>query len=479
MMKNNKIDLLNFVWIWNEKQGLKTPRHHRKICRFLSEQWKNKQNTLLMAFRNSGKSTLVGLFCAWVLYENPNTRILILSADFELAKKMVRNIKRIIEKHPLTYLMKPEQKDQWASDRFTVVRPIEARDSSVLARGLGGNITGSRADLIVCDDVEVPKTCETHNKREDLRNKLSELDFVLAPDGMQLYVGTPHTFDTIYNISEDGFLQDFKRLKLPIVNNKGQSAWPERFPEDKISAIRKRAGPARFLSQMLLEPTSLNAGRLDVNKLRFYDEDLTYRSANLSSVLKIGDEKMVSASCWWDPAFGKTQKSDGSVIACIFCDAKGNYYLHDVAYLKVEDSQQSAHLQCEQVADFVEKYHLPSVMVETNGIGKFLPEVLRQVLHKRKIRCAVLEKVSSRQKENRIIDAFDAVLADGALWVRSSIKKSPFMEEMKEWVPFSGAHDDGLDAVAGCLLNEPVRLPRTGQGASYNVKTDWRFNLSD
>ena len=50
---------------------------------------------------------------------------------------------------------------------------------------------------------------------------------------------------------------------------------------------------------------------------------------------------------------------------------------------------------------------------------------------------------------------------------------------MKEWVPFSGAHDDGLDAVAGCLLNEPVRLPRTGQGASYNVKTDWRFNLSD
>ena len=89
-----KASLTEFVWVWDELQNLKLPKHHRRICRFLSDCYlKNKAQALLMAFRNSGKSTLVGLFCAWLLYTNPNVRILIMSADYELAKKMVRNVK--------------------------------------------------------------------------------------------------------------------------------------------------------------------------------------------------------------------------------------------------------------------------------------------------------------------------------------------------------------------------------------------------
>ena len=102
-MKICMATLTEFVWIWNKCQGLDLPKHHRKMCHFLSKIWEaeNKQ-ALLMAFRDSGKSTIVGLFCSWILYLKPNTRILIMSADFELAKKMVRNIKRIIERHPLS-----------------------------------------------------------------------------------------------------------------------------------------------------------------------------------------------------------------------------------------------------------------------------------------------------------------------------------------------------------------------------------------
>ena len=229
----NKAKLTEFLWIWNQIQGLNVPKHHKDICNFLSQSFDYGQ-ALLMAFRNSGKSTLVGVFCAWVLYKNPNTRILIMSADYELAKKMVRNIKRIIERHPLTKHLKPKQKDQWASDRFTVCRTQELRDPSVLARGIGANITGSRADLIVCDDVEVPKNCDTVGKRNDLRERLSELDFVLVPNGLMLYVGTPHTKETIYNTGNDGFLKGFEIFKLPILDENGQSAWPERFPLAKI-----------------------------------------------------------------------------------------------------------------------------------------------------------------------------------------------------------------------------------------------------
>ena len=70
-------------------------------------------------------------------------------------------------------------------------RPLTQRDPSLLARGITANITGSRADVVICDDVEVPNTCNTPGKREQLRERLAEISYVLVPGGLQLYVGTP------------------------------------------------------------------------------------------------------------------------------------------------------------------------------------------------------------------------------------------------------------------------------------------------
>ena len=44
---------------------------------------------LLLAFRGAGKSTLVGLFSAWLLANDPALRILALSADLALAHLVV------------------------------------------------------------------------------------------------------------------------------------------------------------------------------------------------------------------------------------------------------------------------------------------------------------------------------------------------------------------------------------------------------
>ena len=75
---------------------------------------------------------------------------------------------------------------------------LALRDPSMMAVGLMSNATGSRADVIICDDVEVPKNCDSFQKRQDLREKLLEYSFILVPSGMQIFIGTPHTFDTIY-----------------------------------------------------------------------------------------------------------------------------------------------------------------------------------------------------------------------------------------------------------------------------------------
>ncbi|MCP4393313.1 MAG: phage terminase large subunit [Alphaproteobacteria bacterium] len=491
------IKFIEFVWVWNKHvQGFSTPLHHKKMSAWLADLWKGKccskseakesdRKGVLLAFRNSGKSTIVGLFCAWTLLKKPQTRILVLAADHELAKKMVRNVKRIIEKHPLTKQLKPKSADQWAQEQFTVNRAIELRDPSMLAKGLGANITGSRADIIICDDVEVPNTCDTPTKREDLRTRLQELDFVLVPNGMQLYIGTPHTYYSIYKegksaeIKDEGgasFLHGFSRMEIPVYKENGQSQWPERFSVDMIEAIRQRSGDNKFASQMMLTPVNIADGRLNPDDMNIYDEELEFIESNGHVELRLRGKRLVSASCWWDPAYGSPNKGDSSVVACVFTDESGAYWLHRVKYIETSDSSDDdeATQQCKVVAEFAKEYALPSIRIEVNGLGRFLPSLLRREISGINYRCPVIEEFSSRPKHLRIIEAFDAVLAAGALNCHKDVYCSNFVSEMREWQPIkSNLKDDGLDAVAGCLSSEPVRLQRLSTNCQPQINA-WK-----
>ena len=117
--------------------------------------------------------------------------------------------------------------------------------------------------------------------------------------------------------------------------------------------------------------------------------------------------------------------------------------------------------------------YLPAVSLEINGLGRFLPGLLRKELAGSGVACAVVEVSSRQAKHQRIVEAFDAVLAAGALHAHRSIWDTPFIREMRDWRPdarFKG-RDDGLDAVAGCLKAEPVRL---GRMARPTATTSWR-----
>lgn len=197
-------EFYNFLDAWNQVLGLTTPAHHKKIMEFLVSVLNDAPHRgLLMAFRHSGKSTVVGIFAACVLHMHPSTRILILSAENGLASRMVSHIRHILENHPMCADLIPDVKKEWASGRITVNRPVGIREPSVICQGIHGNITGLRSDLIICDDVEVPNTSNTSQKRETLRERLRELDFILSPTGTMIYIGTPHTLDTIYRTTDD------------------------------------------------------------------------------------------------------------------------------------------------------------------------------------------------------------------------------------------------------------------------------------
>ena len=464
--RKDGVDFRLFLILWNRVQGQETPHIHLRMADWLQKRWSGgDRRLLLMAFRSCGKSTIVGVFAAWLLYTDPNLRILVLAAEGTLARRMVRNVRRLIERHPLTAGLKPPNADQWAGERFTVLRNLELRDPSMMARGIDANITGSRADMFICDDVEVPNTCDTAEKRRALREILSELEFILSPGGSILYVGTPHSWFTLYADEarlEAGearpFLDGYARLKLPILDAEGNSAWPERYSIEAIERMRSGAGHHKFASQMLLQPVNIAEGRLNPALLQRYESGLDYiRELNR---MEIGGRKIVSCSAYWDPAFGG---GDGSVLAVLFADEEGALWLHKIAYLKSAGAEDEATGQCRQVVEIARALYIPSVTVEINGIGKFLPQILRRELGKARVPCAVLERSNSRPKDARILEAFETVMAARLLHVHADVLKTPFATEMQEWRPgATRGHDDGLDAVAGALSLQPVRLKQSG-----------------
>ncbi len=463
----NLINFPVFLVLWNRAQGFNTPLLHLQIAQWLEAQWySGNHRLLLMAFRAAGKSTIVGLFAAWLLLLNPNHRILVLAADLTLAKKMVRVVKRIIERHPLTSKLKPKSPDQWGAQQFTINRPQELRDPSMLAHGILSNITGTRADIIICDDVEVPKTCDTASKRAALREHLLELDFILTPDGTQLYVGTPHTYFSIYaeqpraELGEHvPFLHGFDRLLIPILNTAGESVWPARFSNADIDRIKAHSGPAKFNSQMLLQAVNIAEARLEPELLVPYNAELDYTEANRTPRLLLGGTEMVGSCAWWDPAFAGSGH-DRSVLAILYVDAAGLYYLHRIHYLQIDQRnlEDNATQQCKLIGQYIKDVHIRCVLVETNGIGQFLPGLLRKTFAEQRVHCTVRPMNTIGNKEARIIESFDAPLAARALHAHQSIWQTPFIHEMREWQPGRHQHDDGLDAVASAIKHLPIRM---------------------
>lgn len=445
-----KTSLQLFIGLWNTQQNLLTPKIHLKIAAWLSRQSRNIQKRLLlMAFRGCGKSTLVGLFCAWLLCHNPDLRILIIAADESLAENMLQHIRTIIETHPIARNLLPAKKQIWSADRVLVQRLSKNRDPSIRAAGIHSNITGARADIIICDDVEVPNTCDSKTKRDKLRQALHELDFILVPDGMILYIGTPHSEESIYK--KDGFLATYTRLEIPLT----PQSWPERFTQETIDTIAQHVGHRVFSAQMLLQAVSPHDAQLNPDMIGVYNHDIT--AAHIS--------------CYWDPAFGH-KNGDHSVIALVLFDEQDHAHIHDILYITLDEQSpiDAATQQCRAVIGFLQRHNIRHLRIESNGIGQFLPGLLRKELRIENYRCGTEIIHNSMNKNKRILHAFEARLAARAISMHERVSKTEFAHEMRLWQADTNHNqDDALDAVAGALIRH---TPRFTYKTQYYLQQD-------
>ena len=214
----------------------------------------------IQAFRGVGKSWITGAFVLWTLFNDKEKKIMIISASKERADNMSIFLQKLIIATPwLSHLRPPNDDARWSRISFDVnCSPHQA--PSVKSVGITGQLTGSRADLMILDDIEVPGNSMTELMREKLLQLCTEAESILTPkdDSRIMFLGTPQTVFTVYRKLAE-------RNYRPFV-------WPARYP-------RKAGNYEGLLAPQLQADVDTGAKPWDVTDDRFDDEDLIEREA--------------------------------------------------------------------------------------------------------------------------------------------------------------------------------------------------------
>lgn len=215
---------------------------------------------VIEAFRGVGKSWITSAYVVWRLRINPQLNFLVVSASKDRSDSFSTFTKRLIWEMPLLQCLIPSD-DQRSSNIAFDVRPAEPDHApSVKSVGIYGQMTGTRADEIIADDVEIPKNVLTQVQRERLAEAVKEFDAILKPGGTITYLGTPQTELSLYNtLRSRGYV-----VRL----------WPARYPDNTIYKCDE-ALMAPSLVQKLANSPSLKTQPTD--PLRFNNEDLVER----------------------------------------------------------------------------------------------------------------------------------------------------------------------------------------------------------
>ena len=230
--------------------------------------------SMIQAFRGAAKTWLTGAYVGWTLLWEPATTIMLVSASQGHADGLSLFIKGMLEEVPvLTHLAVGRR---WANDKFDVRNIAFDPSPSVKSIGLKGQLTGSRADLIVPDDIEVPTNSLTEHMREDTRERTKEFRSVLKPGGKIKWLGTPQVESSLYNMLPGlGYDMQIWPARVPKSRDDYMKEFIKLGPKGEIIGREMRCSLAPMIQRMMDDPDVL--ADTPTEPTRFHEEDLAGR----------------------------------------------------------------------------------------------------------------------------------------------------------------------------------------------------------
>tara|TARA_R100000808_G_scaffold15296_1_gene35522 strand:+ start:2164 stop:3831 length:1668 start_codon:yes stop_codon:yes gene_type:complete len=256
-MDNKLKDFRNFLYVCWKHLHLPDPTPLQyDIATFLQNKPKRG---VIEAFRGVGKSYITSAFVCHTLLLDPEMKVLVVSASKVRSDDFSTFTQRLIHEIPILQHLRSREGQRQSKVAFDVGPAQASHSPSVKSVGITGQLAGSRADLIVADDVEVPNNSMTQAMRDKLSEAVKEFDAILKPEGSIIYLGTPQTEMSLYEtLPERGY-----EVRI----------WPSRYPDQKqVTRYSNKLAP--FIQDRL--DNGYNVGD-PTDPLRFNGEDLTER----------------------------------------------------------------------------------------------------------------------------------------------------------------------------------------------------------
>ena len=418
----------------------------------------------IQAFRGVGKSWITGAFVLWTLFKDPERKIMIISASKERADNMSIFLQKLIIETPWLKHLQPKADDsRWSRISFDVnCSPHQA--PSVKSVGITGQLTGSRADLMILDDIEVPGNSMTELMREKLLQLCTEAESILTPksDSRIMYLGTPQTSFTVYRklaersyrpfvwpsrYPRKGKLSQYEGLLAPQIQedlDAGAEEWdvtdPDRFDNEDLLDREASMGRSNYMLQFQLD-TSLS----DAEKFPLKMADLVVTSVNpdtapdaviwcsdpanvikdLPAVGLPGDYfySPMQLQGEWTPyteticSVDPSGRGSDETAAAYISQKNGFLYLHQMRAYR--DGYSDSTLL--DILRGCKKYGVTKLVIETNFGDGIVSELFKKHLQQTKQAIDIEEIRANVRKEDRIIDSLEPVLNQHRLVVDRSV----------------------------------------------------------
>lgn len=502
-LKNDFRYFLTAVWT---HLNLPTPtRAQLCIAEYLQHGPKRLQ---IQAFRGVGKSWITAAFVLWTLYNDADKKIMVVSASKDRADSFSIFCQRLILEVEWLSHLRPKNDDQrWSRVSFDVGPAKPHQAPSVKSVGITGQLTGSRADLMVLDDVEVPNNSMTELQREKLLQLVTECESILTPkkESRIMFLGTPQTTFTIYNKLRERNYKPFvwparyprktemyEGLLAPqLVNDldtKDKLVWQptdSRFNENDLLERESAMGRSNFMLQFMLDTSLSDAEKFPLKfaDLIVYPVNPTQGPENIiwcsdprniikdlpavglpgdyfySPMQTQGDwTEYQETICSVDPSGRGTDETAAVYISQL----NGFLYVHAVRAYRDGYSDNTLL----DILRGCKKYNATKLIIETNFGDGIVAELFKKHIIQTKQGIDIEEVRATVRKEDRIIDALEPIMNQHRLVVDPKIVEWDYRSnpdappesrllymlfyQMSRMCREKGAvkHDDRLDALA-------------------------------
>ena len=491
--------------LWAEL-GLPSPtRAQYAIADYLQNGPKRLQ---IQAFRGVGKSWITGAFVLWTLFNDSERKIMIISASKERADNMSIFLQKLIIDTPWLLHLRPKSDDaRWSRISFDVnCSPHQA--PSVKSVGITGQLTGSRADLMILDDIEVPGNSLTEFMREKLLQLCTEAESILTPknDSRIMYLGTPQTTFTIYRrLAERNYkpfvwpsryprpdkLSKYEGVLAPDIQedmDNGAEEWSptdSRFTDEDLLEREASMGRSNFMLQFQIDTTLSDAQKfpLKMADLIVTSVNPTTAPENIvwcsdpSKVIKDAPTVGLPGDYFYSPmqlvgewgeyseticSIDPSGRGTDETAAAFLSQRNGLIYLHEMSAYR--DGYSDTTLL--DILKRCGKYGVTRLVIETNFGDGIVAELFKKHLINTRQHIDIEEVRANVRKEDRIIDSLEPVLNQHRLiidrgiieWDYSSNKDSPAEERLLYMLFYQMSrmcrekravkHDDRLDCLA-------------------------------